>query len=102
MNFAHSPEEGPWDATRGSHQWATDPRRQVGGGKCSCQDALSKCSPARPRPLHAGWETLGPQRERQLRKWPLQILLIKLWVAPRLVTHRHPHPLADRLELSEH
>lgn len=60
MNFAHSPEEGPWDATRGSHQWATDPGRwgARGGGR-SCQDALSR-SLALLLHLHAAWEIPGP------------------------------------------
>lgn len=40
MNFARCPEEGPWDATRGSHQEATDPGWQAGVGEVP----LSGCS----------------------------------------------------------
>lgn len=43
MNSAHTPEEeGPWDATRGSHQQAADPGRPAGQAEVQLSDALSK------------------------------------------------------------
>ena len=61
MNSAQPPEDGPWDATRGPHQQATDPGRQAGQGRCCSQNALSELSLVFPLHLCAGWEIGGSQ-----------------------------------------